>query len=245
MQRTNKERRVAKDAFRRMNKAEKIDYIFTYYKLPIFTVCVVLALFLQAGIHALTKKDPILYNAYANVSFGDTLREELTDGYLAYSGKNPNKFEITEYPDLYLSEDASGENHQYAYASRIKVLGSISAKRMDIVFMNKEAYDLMSESGLLADLKSIQEIDASLYKRLELYLTDNTVILEDNSVEFDLGEASVYSAVTEEQTNAVNVTSLPLIHRAQTDGDVYAAIIANSPRITEALSYLDYLLSAD
>ena len=116
---------------------------------------------------------------------------------------------------------------------------------MDIVFMNKEAYDLMSESGLLADLKSIQEIDASLYKRLELYLTNNTVILEDNSVEFDLGEASVYSAVTEEQTNAVNVTSLPLIHRAQTDGDVYAAIIANSPRITEALSYLDYLLSAD
>lgn len=245
MKRTAKQREAERRAFRHMSKAEKIDHIFTYYKLPIFTVCVVLAIFLQAGIRALTKKETVLYLAYANVSFGDTLHGELTDGYMTYSGTDVKKNEFIEFPDLYLSDEASTENHQYAYASKMKVLGSISAKQMDIVFLNKEAYDLMSVSGFLMDLKGIKEADALLYQRLEPYLTENSVILEDNSIDYDLGKASEYYSVTEEHTNALSVSSLPMFRRAVIDDDVYAAVIANSPRIPAVLSYLEYLLSAD
>ena len=228
-----------------MNKAEKIDHIYTYYKLPIFTVCVILAIFLQAGIRALTKKETVLYLAYANVSFGDTLHEELTDGYMSYSGTDVKKNEFIEFQDLYLSDDASSENHQYAYASKIKVLGAISAKQMDIVFLNREAYDLMSSSGFLLELKGIKGLDALLYQRLEPYITENSVIIEDNSVDYDLGKASEYYAVTEEHTNALNVSSLPMFRRAVMDDEVYVAVIANSPRLPAVLSYLEYLLSAD
>lgn len=228
-----------------MSKAEKIDHIYTYYKLPIFTVCVILAILLQAGIRALTKKDTVLYLAYANVSFGDTLHEELTGGYMSYSGTDVKKNEFIEFPDLYLSDDASAENHQYAYASKIKVLGAISARQMDVVFLNKEAYDLMSTSGFLMELKGIKGLDALLYQRMEPYITENTVIIEDNSVDYDLGKASEYHAVTEEHTNALNVSSFPMFRRAVMDDDVYVAVIANSPRLPAVLSYLEYLLSAD
>jgi len=186
-----------------------------------------------------TKKVPALYTAYANVSFGETLDTQLNEDYLKASGKNLKKQDVYVYRDLYLTEEASGEDHQYAYASKIKVLGAISAKQMDVMLMNSEAYYQMSVSGFLLDLS-----DMDLPDSLRPYLASNEVILEDNAIEYRLGEAEEYTSVSETVVNAVEVSEFGIFRDAGISGDLYAGIIANTPRQEESLNYILYLHDA-
>lgn len=186
------------------------------------------------------KKVPVLYTAYANVSFGETLDTQLNEDYLKASGKNLKKQDVYVYRDLYLTEEASGEDHQYAYASKIKVLGAISAKQMDVMLMNSEAYYQMSVSGFLLDLS-----DMDLPDSLRPYLASNEVILEDNAIEYRLGEAEEYTSVSETVVNAVEVSEFGIFRDAGISGDLYAGIIANTPRQEESLNYILYLHDAD
>ena len=109
MKQTKKERKQLRESFRHMSPRDKVDYIFTYYKLPIFTACVVLALLISSAWRALTKKDPVLYVAYINVTAGETLDSALTDGYLQYMELDPKKQAMIVYRNLYITEDASVE----------------------------------------------------------------------------------------------------------------------------------------
>lgn len=240
---TKEEREANRKAFKKMSFDDKLKYIVAYYKLPIFTACVVILVLGSTIYRNLTKKDVVLYTAYGNVVFGEDLDKKLTTDYLDYAEKNPKKEEILVYYDLYLAEDPSGEDHQYAYASKLKVLGAISAKQLDLILMNEEACRQMSASGLLMDLSFIQEYDTSLYSQLEPYLLKNIVILDDNSIEYSLGEAEEYEASTEEVINAIDLTTFPVFQSAGINKDLCIAVIANSTHIEEDISYIDYLLN--
>lgn len=240
---TKEEREANRKAFSKMSSSEKVDYIFTYYKLPIFTAVVAVLVLGSTLYRNITKKDVVLYTAYANVVVGETLDEKLTAEYLQYADKNPKREEILVYRDLYISEDATGDDHQYAYASKLKTLGAISAKQLDLVLMNEEAYDLMSTSGLLMDLNYIQQENPSLYTQLEPFLLTNTVILDDNSIEFSLGEADEYEATTEEAVNGIDASTFPVFRSAGIEEGLCIAIIANSPHPEEDISYIDYLMN--
>lgn len=236
------ERKAVRQSFRKMNTSEKIKYIFTYYKLPVFTVCCVIALIISTAVRELTKKDPVLYVAYANISVSEETDLALTESYLEDRQHEPKKKEVRVYRDLYLAQDPAAQDHQYAYASKMKILGAINARQLDVVLMNKEAYDQMSLSGFLMNLEDIRQTDSALYETLKPYLTQNTVILEDNSIEYSLGEADEYEAVTEEVFNAIEVSSCSLFKKAGIDGNVYAAVIAEDPRQDESLAYLAYII---
>lgn len=240
MRGSEKERAEIKAAFSRMSFRKKLEYIYTYYKLPLFTAEIALIVLITTMVSNATKKVPVLYTAYANVSFGEVLDTKLTSDYLKASGKNVKKQDVYVYRDLYLTEEASGEDHQYAYASKIKVLGAISAKQMDVMLMNSEAYYQMSVSGFLLDLS-----DMDLPDSLRPYLASNEVILEDNAIEYRLGEAEEYTSVSETVVNAVEVSEFGIFRDAGISGDLYAGIIANTPRQEESLNYILYLHDAD
>ena len=138
--------------------------------------------------------------------------------------------------DLYLSDDPAASDHEYAYASRMKLLATINSKQLDLVLMNREAYDLCSASGYLLDLTNL--VDSA-------YLTANQVILEDNAVEYNLNEAQEYIVVTQTQSNAVELTKLSAFQEAGFSDSVYIGIIANTPRLPACQDYLDYLISTD
>jgi hypothetical protein len=245
MKQTKKERKQLRESFRHMSPRDKVDYIFTYYKLPIFTACVVLALLISSVWRALTKKDPVLYVAYINVTAGETLDSALTDGYLQYMELDPKKQEMIVYRNLYITEDASVEDHQFVYASKMKLIGSIDASRLDVVLMDEDAYNQMSQSGFLYTFSDIADKDPEIIDALTPYITENDVILEDNAVEYNLNEAEEYSAVTERRKNAIKVSGFPIFQKAGMSGEVYAGIIANTKRPRQSLSYLHYLLIAE
>ena len=143
-----------------------------------------------------------------------------------------------------MSDDPSPENHEYGYASKLKLMAAIEAKQLDVVLMNQEAYDIFSQKGYLLDFHRLLSSNDSLRRYLEPYLTANTVILEDNAVEYALNEAHQYQAVTEEVTNGINVSIFPMLWESGFSDSVYLGVVANSPRLPAAIQYIEYLAAS-
>ena len=229
------EKAARRAAFRAMSPARKADHIFTYYKWPILLTLIALFIFGYELHRELTRKEPVLYLALANVSVGGDLEQALTSDYLAAIGADPRRRELYLYSGLYLSEDADVLNHEYAYASQMKLMGAVESHRLDLALMNREAYDLLSHKGYLLELSElVTGTDAAL-------LCENEVVLSDNSVDVLLGVAEEEERVTESSANALAIADLPLFREAGFDGEVFLGLIGNSPRREEALSYLRYI----
>ncbi len=240
---SKEEKARRKEAFREMSVLQKADYIFTYYKLPIFLIALAIIIVTTSVHRALTKKEPSVYVALINTAVGEDLLGQLTTGYLTYSHAG-RRDDVYMYTDLYISEDADVINHEYAYASRMKLMGAISAKNLDLAVMNREAYDLFSQSGYLTDLpKLFEEIDDYDAGRLTPYLVENEVLVEDNTLEWTLNEADEHTVITETVTNGIELNDLPLFKAAGFEEPVYLGVIANSERIPSVVSYISYLLS--
>lgn len=235
------EKAAHRAAFRKMSGREKLDHIFTYYKWPILlglAALIVLGSVLQ---RQLTRKEPALYLALVNVAVGEDLERTLTEDYLVLRYPDAGRREVYLYRDLYLSDNADVLNHEYAYASRMKVMGAIQAQEMDVAVMNREGYDLFSSGGFLLELPELLAADPSLAEALAPYIVSNSVVISDNGIEYQLGEAESHEVVTERKENALVIGSFPRIRDAGFPDEVYLGVIANSPRTEDALAYLRYL----
>ncbi len=244
MKLSKQEKAAHRAAFRNMSPKEKLDHVLTYYKWPILLGIAALLILASVVRRQVSEKDPVLYLAFANVAVGEDLEGDLTDGFLLSVDANRNKQEVYLYRDLYLSDEADQLNHEYAYASRMKLMGSVGAGKLDLVLMNHEAYDLLSRSGYLLELSPTLFAEGpALYEQLLPILSYNEVVLSDNGIEFQLGEAETHEVETEKVQNALIVSNLPLFARAGFPDSVYLGIIANSERLPACLQYIGYLLS--
>lgn len=151
------ERRRHREQFRHMSGGKKLEHIWLYYKLPIFLSLLILGL-LVSGLHrAITEKEPAVYLACLNVSMGEDLETTLTEDYIRFRHQDPRKHQVALYRNLYLSEAPAASDHEYAYASKMKLFADINAKQLDLVLMNREAYDFCSQSGFLMDLSGMAD----------------------------------------------------------------------------------------
>ena len=230
------EKAARRAAFEAMSPAKKLEHIWGYYKAPILLGLIALFVLGSVLVRQLSKKEPVLYLALVNVSFGEDLEKRLTADYLAESGLDARRYEICLYPGLYLSDNADTLNHEYAYASKMKFTGTVGTKKLDLVLMNREGYDLLSQKGYLLDLSDVLDGPAAAL------LTENEVVLSDNSLEVMLGEAEEELRVTETVPNAL-CADLPLFREAGFDGDLYLGVVGNSPRLDAVSAYLNYLMS--
>lgn len=240
MRGVKKDNYLIRDSFKKMTFREKVDYIITYYKFPIITALIAAAVLISTVVNRMNRKEPVLYTAFANVVIGETLHEQLTDEYLRYAGKTA-KQGITVYEGLYISDDPAVVDHQIAYASKLKLLGAVNTRQLDVVLMNKEAYDLFSSSGFLCNLDELMKTDPQLYQQLSDLIQINIVILDDNAVEYSLGEADEYISETEEIRNGLDVSGAALLKDAGFPDTIYLGIIENSTHKEEAVNYIRYL----
>ena len=241
MKLTDAERAENKEALARMNLLQRLDHIFEYYKFPLVLILIAVVALGSVLYYRLTRKEALLYVAYANVSVGDTLDSALSEDYPRAIGADPRKSEVKLYRNLYLSQDATVQNHEYAYASQLKVMAAMANGQLDVLLMNREAYDIMSAGGYLRPLTDLPA--AGLTERLSDRLIENTVILEDNDIEHRLDESVPYQAETEEVPNAILISAFPLFAGAGFSADVYLGIIGNTARTDAVLQYIDYLTS--
>lgn len=235
------ERAELQASWQKMTPVQKLRYIWTYYKWPILLAVLAVVVVASFVHHTLTKKKSLLYVGIANVALGDDLLTALDADFVTAQGQSPQRTEVSLYRDMYLSQDASTENHEYAYASRMKLMATAASQTIDLMLMNREAYDILSNGGYLLPLPDLLAQDGALAQRLAPCLTGNTVILEDNSIEVGLNEADEYVAETEQAVNGINVTGFPRFAAAGFSGEVYVGVIANTPRTQAVLDYLNWL----
>lgn len=238
MKRSPEEIAALRESFRKMDTPHKLEHIYTYHKWTILLILIAIYFLSSATYRHLTKKTVPVYVGMVNVSVGDELERTMTLGFLEQQELNPKKNEILMYKGLYLSGDPSGEDHQYAFASRMKVMAAVNAKQLDVVFLNRESYDLLSQSGYLLPLDQLPD-------SLKPYLTENEVVLESNEVEYNLNQADELRIITETARNGLDVSDFPIFREAGFGDTVYVGIIANTLHYDTAISYLNYLLEKD
>ena len=243
MKLTESERAENREALAAMSLPEKLEYVFQYYRFPLVLALIAAVALGSVLYYRLTRREALLYVAYANIAVGDTLDEKLGEDFVRFSGQDPARSEVRRYRNLYLSRDAATQNHEYAYASQMKTLAAMANRQLDVVLMNREAYDLLSAGGYLLPLDGLLARDSTLSEKVAGLLVENTVILEDNDIEHRLDESVPYRAVTQEVANGLRVTDLPMFQRAGFSGDVYLGAIGNSARLDAVSQYIDYLAS--
>lgn len=239
MRLTDAERAENKEALARMNLPQRLAHIFEYYKFPLVLVLIATVALGSVLYYRLTRREALLYVACANVSVGEALDSALSEGYVGATGSDTRKSEVRLYRNLYLSQDATIQNHEYAYASQMKVMAAMANGQLDVLLMNREAYDIMSAGGYLLPLEDA--LGADLNRRVADKLVRNTVILSDNAIEHRLDERIPYQAETEEVENAILISAFPLFARADFSGDVYLGVVGNSARMDAVLRYIDYV----
>lgn len=137
---------------RQLHGKAKLHYLWDYYKLPALLACICIYIIIWGCSRYAKHKDTVLYAAFANVTISDSLTRQLTDDYLMACSYNPAKNQIYTYNGLYLSNNPSSDNLEYAYASSTKILAALDSKRLDVIFMNQESLDAITSEGYLMNL---------------------------------------------------------------------------------------------
>lgn len=234
------------ETLRNLHGKKKIQYIWDYYKLPLVISGIFLYLIIYIIYKHLSYKDTVLYVALVNVTVGENFTRQLDEGFMQVLDIDTATNNLQLYPDLYLTDDENNAYHEYTYASRMKILGSIDGEFLDVVLMNKEAFDAFSQNGYLCNIEELLlEENPTLYEDIKQFIVDNIYIEEDNSIELVLDPSIPYSAVTVEYPMGLDISQAKLIKQAGFEETVYFGIIANSPRKDISVSYLQYLFSGE
>lgn len=233
-----------KEKWESMNNAKRAQYIWDYYKLPIVVVCIILYMIGYSVYRHATHKDTLLYAALVNVNMGSDLETQITDGFMADQKADTAKSQFMLYSGWYLTDDQASEYHEYTYATRMKVLAAIDNEQLDVVFMNREAFDAFAQNGYLCNMEELlQRTDPSLYEKIRDSVVTNTEILEDNAQDIVLDPSLEYVAETTEYPMAVDLSEAGMIKAAGFEDTVYLGILGNTPREDTAVAYLNYLFS--
>lgn len=234
-----------KEKWDSMNGARRAQYIWDYYKLPILICCIILYIIGYSIYRHATHKDPVLYTALINVSMGSDLEAQITDGFLSDQKIDASKNAFILYSGWYLTDNELNEYHEYTYATQMKVLAAIDNEQLDVVFMNKEAFDAFAQNGYLCNIEELlRETDPSLYEKLKASVITNTEILEDNAQDVVLDPSQEYVAETTDYPMAVDLSNAELIRAAGFEDAVYLGILGNTPRQETAVAYLKYLFGS-
>ena len=173
---------------------------------------------------------------------------------------------------LYLTDDTSSEAFTYSYASRIKLLGSIDDEALDVILLDQEAFDAFAQSGYLYDLSELSSSlpPLPLVSNIELRepeAQDRKAAEEPGSekeggretqakkAEGEEGAGKDEESEAEEESEEPLPEYIPVRYPMALDltvtpafqsysGSVYAAILKNTPRLSEALAYLNFLSQA-
>lgn len=223
---------------------KKIQYLWDYFKLPLMVLALFLYVIIYIAYRHFTYQPPVLYTALVNINAGETLTKQLSEDFLDVMGINSSQNKLYLYSGLYLTDDENNIYHEYTYASRMKIIASIDGEQLDVVLMNREAFDAFSQNGYLCNIEELLEREApALYHELKPFIADNTFIAEDNSFELQFDSSILYHAVTEEYPMGLDITQTDFIQQAGFPETIYLGIIANSPRKDTALAYLHYLFT--
>ena len=196
-----------------MSPGDRASYIWTYYKIPIIIGVVILYFIGYLIVQWATRTNEILYAGSVNLVLSEEQRRALTDEYTSNPAFGFGKRDRVSFTDLgFISDDPNSWMSPVANVTQVKLLASIAADQLDVVFMNQEAFDLFCANEALLDLKGLADWESG---GGESALTPNGL--------------------------GIDMTGIPLFQGAGFDGPVYAGILEQTSRVDESVAYLQYV----
>lgn len=229
-----------KEKWDSLSGLQRVRYVWDYYKLPIIIVLIVVYAIGWNIYRKATYKEPILYAGYVNFAPEDAVTEELSNDFLTSIEANLRKERMEVYKGWYLTTDQESEYYAYNYASQMKILGSIDGELLDVVYLNREAFDAFSQNGYLYDLDKLLK-GSDIYEDLKPFFVQNREILTDNAKDINFDATVEYVSEDIEYNMGLDLTNCPRFADTQYTDTVYLAVIANTPRPEMVINYLSYL----
>ena len=217
----------------------KIQYIWDYYKLPIFLICICVYVSGYLIWRNANVEHPQLYLAYVNLEIGETLDHHLTEEFIDYLHPEEKNCVVKAIRNLALTENLQKADGSYVYASQMKILAAIDNRQLDVVLMNQEAFDAFSQNGLLINIETFAKEQG--LTNLQPYFVDNIEILSDNATEVIVDPAAAYHSEITTYPMGIEITEFPFIKEAGFPDHVFLGIIANTERADNAASFVSYL----
>lgn len=221
---------------------QKIQQIWDYYKLPIFIACVLIYMLGYTIYRHETVKEKVFYTGLINVAPGEDLTKQLYKDFEETIVTNPKKEEMEFYTGLYLTDNTKSEFYQYSYTSQMKILAAIDAQQLDLVLMDKEAFDAFSQNGYLYPLDEFIAEFPELKGCTDGLLVENITILESNAMDVAFDPSLEYESVTETHYYGLDMSQHGYLADADLSGTVYLAILLNTPRKEICAKYIEHLL---
>ena len=152
-----------RDTLRSLHGRKKWEHIWAYYKLPIAIVLIVVYILGYAAYRHVTKKEDVLYLGLVNITAGSDLTEQLTTGFAEAQGLT-KKQQVDLLSGLLLSAPSRGDRDlpkpRGVLSGTWKLLGAVSAQRLDVVLMDEYARDRLLADDYFLDLRTL---DASFH----------------------------------------------------------------------------------
>ena len=234
------ERAERREAFHRMGAAEKMDYVLTYYRLPLLLALALVCALVYGFYQYTVRREVRLYAAFVNVTGETAAARVMSLDYVSASGGDPRREEIFFYEDLFLSE---GDFTGLGELSRTRLAALIGAEQLDVVIMDRAGYQWLSRGGYLMELpEALARYAPDADSRLAPFLTEDRdgVAMEGERAPADGGGETGDPVAA---ANALNASGAPLFQEAGFPEEVYLGVIVSTPRQAEAVGYLAYLMS--
>lgn len=136
---------------------KRLEYIWDYYKLPIITCLIIFYIVGYLSYRVITKKDTVLSVAAVNIEISNENISKFSDEYLSYKNLSGKRYNINFFNNLMSDGDPNyGASYEYAYASSMKLLALITDKSLDIVIMDKRAYETFSNNEYLYSVRNLE-----------------------------------------------------------------------------------------
>lgn len=145
----------AKTNFKALSKKAKMEYIWDYYRLPIFAVIAVVAFLLYTIHHYATYREPLLNVIMINTSNTSEAAADGFDEFLEACGYDSAKYPISLASGFYFSEGETGEAASLSYTSRQALTAMIAAGSQDLFFGTGDVYLSYAKQGALLDLSTV------------------------------------------------------------------------------------------
>ena len=225
-----------------LSTRKKLKYIWDYYKLPLFACLILLYIAIYTGYRIITHRDMLLYAAAVNITDSKELKARLKDDFLSSIGYDKKHEDMTLYTRLYLTTDKDSEYYTYSYASEMKLIGALEAKRLDVVLMDRESFDAFCANGYLCEIDSFLKKNCpDFYEEHKDDLVKNTIILSDNADEVSRDKSIEYKAETKDALLGLSMSQSGFYKDLGFSDEMLLGVIKDTAREGAASKYVEFL----
>ena len=214
-----------KTDFKALSGKAKVQYIWDYYKLPIFASIFCIAAAASLIHHYVTYREPVLNVLMINSISGPMTTEDGFDEFLDAYGYDKEEFPVSLYGSLYFPEDTQSAAAADSYQNYEILATMIAAGDNDIFFGTGDTFLSYAEQGALMDLSKV--LSPEMFEKYE-----DSMIYSTNS-----GESDPYPCAIEIKDNSW------LKRSGYYDGSCYFGILFRSENTTAATQFAEFLLS--